>query len=51
MSRKPGALAAAPTLASLSWDGLRLYFGSNRPGGEGSADVYLSTRERLPGPD
>jgi hypothetical protein len=32
------------TRASLSHDGRRLYFGSNRTGGEGSADVYVSTR-------
>jgi Tol biopolymer transport system component len=35
------------TRASLSWDGLTLTFGSNRPGGEGMADVYESTREKL----
>jgi Tol biopolymer transport system component len=35
------------TRASLSWDGLTLTFGSNRPGGEGMADIYESTREKL----
>jgi hypothetical protein len=29
---------------SLSWDGTRLYFGSTRAGGEGSADHYVTTR-------
>jgi hypothetical protein len=36
--------SAMETRASLSWDGTRLYFGSNRPGGEGSTDIYVSTR-------
>jgi hypothetical protein len=39
----------AETRASLSWDALTLTFGSNRPGGEGMADVYESTRERIAG--
>ena len=30
--------------ASLSRNGQRLYFGSTRPGGEGSSDLYVSTR-------
>jgi Tol biopolymer transport system component len=30
--------------ASLSWDGTTLYFGSLRAGGEGSQDIYVSTR-------
>lgn len=30
--------------ASLSRDGTRLYFGSNRAGGEGASDIYVSTR-------
>ncbi len=38
---------AGETRSSLSWDGKRLYFGSNRPGGEGSSDIYVTTRERL----
>lgn len=32
------------TRASLSRDGTRLTFGSNRPGGLGGSDVYVSTR-------
>lgn len=32
------------TRPSLSRDGTRLYFGSNRPGGEGSADIYVASR-------
>jgi hypothetical protein len=39
----------AETRASLSWDALTLTFGSNRPGGEGMADVYESTREKIAG--
>jgi Tol biopolymer transport system component len=35
---------ANETRASLSADGRRLVFGSTRPGGEGSADIYVSTR-------
>lgn len=30
--------------ASLSWDGTTLYFGSTRAGGEGSQDLYVTTR-------
>jgi len=41
--------AGAETRPSLSWDGMTLYFGSTRPGGEGSTDHYLTTRERLTG--
>jgi hypothetical protein len=41
--------AANETRASLSWDGLTMVFGSNRPGGEGMADVYVTTREKLKG--
>ena len=37
----------AETRASLSWDGLTLTFGSNRPGTEGMADVYESTRNKV----
>jgi WD40-like Beta Propeller Repeat len=37
----------AETRASLSWDGRTLTFGSTRPGGEGSTDVYESTRDRV----
>jgi hypothetical protein len=32
---------------SLSWDGTTLYFGSTRPGGEGSQDLYVTTRDKL----
>ena len=38
--------AAAETRPSLSWDGTTLYFGSTRPGGEGAADHFVTTRER-----
>jgi hypothetical protein len=38
--------ASNETRASLSADGERLTFGSNRPGGEGMSDVYVSTREK-----
>ena len=40
---------ATESRASLSWDGTMMVFGSTRPGGEGSADVYLSTRSKLRG--
>jgi Tol biopolymer transport system component len=40
---------AAETRPSLSWDGLTLYFGSTRTGGEGSTDHYVTTREKLNG--
>jgi WD40-like Beta Propeller Repeat len=39
----------AETRPSLSWDGTALYFGSTRPGGEGMADHYVTTRERING--
>jgi Tol biopolymer transport system component len=37
---------SAQTRASLSWDGRRLYFGSNRPDGDasGDSDIYVATR-------
>jgi hypothetical protein len=35
---------AGESRASLSWDGTRLMFGSTKPGGEGAADIYTSTR-------
>ena len=35
----------AETRPSLAWDGTTLYFGSTRPGGEGMADHYMTTRE------
>ena len=40
--------AANDLRASLSWDGTRLYFGSNRTGTEGNQDLYMTTRERVP---
>ena len=39
----------AETRPSLSWDGTTLYFGSTRPGGEGSSDHHVTTRQRLNG--
>lgn len=36
--------AANETRASLSGDALTLVFGSNRPGSEGQADIYVTTR-------
>jgi WD40-like Beta Propeller Repeat len=41
--------SAAETRPSLSWDGTTLYFGSTRPGGEGSTDHYVTTRTRVNG--
>lgn len=41
--------AFADTRPSLSWDGTVLVFGSNRPGGEGMADIYMTTRTRITG--
>ena len=35
--------------ATLSWDGTTLYFGSTRAGGEGSQDIYMTTRAKLTG--
>jgi hypothetical protein len=43
---------ANDTRPSLSWDGLRLYLGSNRAGSAGdppSADVHVATRQRVTG--
>jgi hypothetical protein len=40
---------AGESRASLSWDATRLMFGSTRPGGEGSSDIYTSTREKVTG--
>lgn len=34
---------------SLSWDGTTLYFQSNRPGGSGGVDIWVTTRTRLTG--
>lgn len=41
--------SAGDTRASLSWDGTFMVFGSGRSGGEGQADIYVSTRPRLTG--
>jgi len=35
--------------AALSWDGLTMIFYSNKAGGFGGNDLYISTRQRLPG--
>jgi hypothetical protein len=40
----PGFVTGAP---ALSWDGTTLYFYSDRPGGFGTRDLYVSTRERI----
>ncbi|MEX0709593.1 MAG: hypothetical protein WD116_00135 [Chloroflexota bacterium] len=37
--------------ASLSWNATTLYFGSTRAGGEGSQDLYVTTRSKLTGSD
>ena len=34
---------------AISWDGTTLYFGSARTGGEGSSDIYVTTRGELKG--
>ena len=39
----PGYVTGAP---ALSWDGTTLYCYSTRPGGFGTRDLYVSTRER-----
>lgn len=36
---------------SLSWDATTLYFGSTRAGGEGSQDLYVTTRPKVTGSD
>ncbi len=41
--------ASNETRASLSRGGRTMLFGSNRPGTEGSTDIYVTTRERLHG--
>jgi WD40-like Beta Propeller Repeat len=38
--------AAAETRASFADHGRTLYFGSTRPGSEGSSDLYVTTRQR-----
>ena len=47
-----GPLVNSPaneTRASLSWDGLTLYFGSNRVSLTTASDIYVATREKLTG--
>ena len=34
---------------ALSWDGTTLYFYSDRPGGFGGLDLYVTTRRKLHG--
>jgi len=41
--------SASETRPSLSWDGATLYFGSNRAGGDGDSDIYVTTRVRTTG--
>ena len=41
--------SASETRPSLSWDGTTLYFGSNRTGGDGDSDHYVTTRVRITG--
>jgi Tol biopolymer transport system component len=41
--------SATESRATLSWDGTRMMFGSTRPGGEGSADIYTTTRSKVTG--
>jgi hypothetical protein len=43
--------AANDARPTLSRDGLTLMFGSNRGGGDGQSDIYVSTREKLLGND
>jgi hypothetical protein len=43
--------AATDGAPALSFDGTELYFFSNRPGGLGGFDVYVSTRGKLKAPD
>lgn len=44
-----GVATSSETRPSRSRDGTTLYFGSNRAGGEGDADHYVTTREKLTG--
>lgn len=41
--------AARETRASLSRDGFTMFFSSNRVGGQGGADIYVTTREKITG--
>lgn len=40
---------SAESRASLSWDGSYMVFGSSRPGVEGSADIFVTHRDRVNG--
>jgi hypothetical protein len=40
----PGSTSGGP---ALSWDATTLYFSSDRPGGFGAHDLYVSTRRKL----
>src|SRR5687767_15199214 len=42
--------AANDLAAEMSKDGLSLYFGSNRPGGFGANDIYVSRRASVDDP-
>jgi len=41
--------AAAETRATFSWDSSSIVFGSTRPGVEGAADIFITTREKVTG--
>ncbi len=41
--------AATEARATLSRDGLTMFFSSNRAGGDGLSDIYVTTREKLKG--
>jgi len=48
----PTCVTNSPSLdgaMAISWEGTELYFFSNRPGGAGMNDLYVSTREKLAG--
>ena len=47
LGSKVNSADGAETRPSLSWDGTTLYFGSNRAGGDGNVDHYVTTRQRL----
>jgi hypothetical protein len=44
-----GKSSASDGAAALSWDGQTMVFYSNRAGGFGGNDLYMSTREKLTG--
>jgi hypothetical protein len=46
-SSRKGAPVNSPANDFCPWDGTALYFGSTRPGGEGMADHYVTTREPI----